>query len=109
MAEWQIKSGDSQFTAPDVETLRQWAKDGRVTQTDYVFNPILQQWMYARDLGELQAVISAQKARADKDKLNRMSWGLGCLGLFFSIFFWPAGVVLMAIAIVMAAIYHVKE
>ena len=56
MAEWQIKRGESQFAAPDLETLEAWARTGNVVQTDYVFNPILQQWMYAKDLGELQAV-----------------------------------------------------
>ena len=109
MAEWQIKRGESQFAAPDLETLQAWARSGNIVQTDYVFNPVLQQWMYAKDLGELQAVFGSHKIQAEKDNLNRMSWGLGCLGILVCFFFWPAGIVLLIIAIVMSAFYHVKK
>lgn len=54
MAEWQIKRNEEQFTAPDLDTLQQWAQQGRVARSDYVFNPTLQRWMYASELAELK-------------------------------------------------------
>jgi len=53
--------------------------------------------------------LGSQKAQAEKDNLNRMSWGLGCLGILGCFFFRPAGIVLLIIAVVMSAFYHVKK
>lgn len=60
MSAWKIKRDDTEFTAPDVATLRKWAAQGRVLPTDYVHNPILNQWMYAKDAQELTATFAAR-------------------------------------------------
>jgi len=54
-AEWKLKRGDEEYVVPNVAKLREWAVEGRVLKDDYVFNPVLGRWMYARELGELAA------------------------------------------------------
>ena len=51
--EWKIKRDDREFMAPDTATLQLWAKEGHVVATDYVLNPTLDRWMYAREVAEL--------------------------------------------------------
>jgi hypothetical protein len=53
VSEWKIKRGDSEFIAADDATLKQWARERRVIETDLVLHPVLERWMYARELGEL--------------------------------------------------------
>jgi hypothetical protein len=109
MAEWKIKRGDEEFSAADLETLKKWAKQGRVKPEDYVLNPVLEEWMYARDAAELEGIFSKQKDKSSASQLNRVSWLLGLLGLLMLVVFPPAGVVLLIIAVVTSAIYHVMR
>jgi hypothetical protein len=55
MAEWKIRRGDDEFTAPDTATLQRWVAEGRVVPTDYVLNPTLGRWMYVTEAAELSA------------------------------------------------------
>ena len=48
---------ETEDVAPDLATLQQRAKEGRIVSTDYVWNPILQRWMLAREAVELNGYI----------------------------------------------------
>jgi hypothetical protein len=109
MAEWKIRRGEDEFSAPDAATLQQWAASGNLAASDYVLNPILQQWMYARDLAELAGVFGMQAEQKRVSEMNRMSWGVGALGLLTLLVFPPAGVVLIIIALCMSAYATVKK
>ncbi len=45
------------YQAPDLESMRQWARDGRVLPADMVYSPKYQSWYRARDLRELRDVL----------------------------------------------------
>ncbi|MFN3202159.1 MAG: hypothetical protein ACE366_27395 [Bradymonadia bacterium] len=45
------------YQAPDLETLRRWAQDGRVLPTDMVYSPVYQSWYRAHDLRGLRDVL----------------------------------------------------
>lgn len=109
MAEWRIKRGDEQFVAPDLPTLQAWAKSQRVRPDDYVFNPTLQNWMYARDAAELQSIFAATLSRGAAEHYNKVSFGMGCLGVLLLFLFWPAGVIVLIIALILSALYYVKR
>lgn len=55
MPEWKVKRGEQEFTAASVGMLREWATSGRVLGADLVFHPVLERWMYAKELAELAA------------------------------------------------------
>lgn len=63
MSEWKIRRGEQEFPVPSLPTLKTWTVAGRVQRDDYVFNPILDRWMFAHELPEL-APIFASKAPA---------------------------------------------
>jgi hypothetical protein len=52
--EFIIRQAGQDFRAPDVATLRGWAREGRVPHDSYVFHPVLGRWAYARELAELE-------------------------------------------------------
>ncbi len=52
------------YQAPDLDTLRQWARDGRVLPTDMVYSPQFQNWYRARDLRQLKEVLPPPAAAA---------------------------------------------
>jgi len=58
MADWKLRRGDSEWPIESIAMLQEWARSGRVSTSDYVFNPILEKWMYAEDLKELEAVLT---------------------------------------------------
>lgn len=62
---WRIKRGDQEFVAASTAELQQWACAGNVVATDYVFNPVLERWMYATEVAEIKAALAgrAQYAR----------------------------------------------
>ena len=45
------------YQAPNLDTMRQWARDGRVLPSDMVYSPKYQSWYRARDLRELRDVL----------------------------------------------------
>jgi hypothetical protein len=109
MADWKVRRDKEEWPAPDAAMIRQWAELGKVLPSDYVYNPVLDKWMYAREVAEISGVFESKKARSDLENLNKSSMGLGCLGFLLLLLFWPAGVVVLIIAIAMSAWYHVKR
>jgi hypothetical protein len=49
-----IRQAGQDFRAPDVATLRVWARERRVLRDSYIFHPVLNRWSYARDMAELE-------------------------------------------------------
>lgn len=105
MPEWKIKRGDSEFTAENDEALQLWAKEGRLVESDYVFNPTLQKWMYARETAELAGAFSLKAQRGNKN----VGCSLGVLGLLLCLFFWPIGVIVAAAGVIIYGIAESKE
>lgn len=109
MGEWRLRRGDQEFPLRDNEMLKEWAASGRVNPDDYVYNPLLEKWMYACDLAELQEHFAKAKSKAEAAHLNQVSFGLGCLGFLLLFLFPPAGIIVLLIAIVMSAVYYLKR
>jgi len=101
---WLAKIDDKEYPVPSIATLRQWAKEGRLRPDHYVFNPTLQQWIYAKDTEELRGVWDAKAATAKSSSLNSISFSiffLGLLLLWFSRFF---GCSVMLVAIIVSIV-----
>ncbi|MEZ4434132.1 MAG: hypothetical protein R3F65_17140 [bacterium] len=64
MANYILRRDGRDYQAPDLETMRQWAQDGRVLPTDMVFSPRYQSWYRARDLRELRDVLPQAETAA---------------------------------------------
>jgi hypothetical protein len=78
---WEVKHGDTHYSCPDVETLKGDADFGRIRPEDYVLNPVLNHWIYAKDVVELQWIF-ASKVNARKSKqLNKTGFILGFVGV----------------------------
>ncbi|MCI0607294.1 hypothetical protein L0156_30310 [bacterium] len=67
---WTVQIEDEQYEAQDLDVLTQWIFEGRVHQNHYVYHPLLQRWMYVRELEELKNVFTVRhnvaKARSDQ-------------------------------------------
>lgn len=57
-----IRQAGQDFRAPDVATLRDWTREGRIVRDAYVFHPVLNRWAYARDLAELEDLFKNSQA-----------------------------------------------
>lgn len=58
---YKVKRGEVEYSAASLAELRQWALSGRVAPSDYVFNPTLGRWTYAREMQELRESFPAGK------------------------------------------------
>lgn len=58
--EWIVKIGETEYKTNSIDELCQWYRTGRVRPEHYVFNPILQRWLYAREVEELRGATGAQ-------------------------------------------------
>jgi hypothetical protein len=104
MSEWKLKRGNEEWPIADAEMLKQWATDGRVNADDYVFNPILEKWMYARDAVELAGVFEAKTQSVNR----KTGCSVSILGALLCLLFWPLGVIVLAIGLVMWGVAEAK-
>jgi hypothetical protein len=52
--EWKVRTDDDkEFVATDTATFRKWITEKRITPRHYVFHPVLQRWLYAREVEEV--------------------------------------------------------
>jgi HEAT repeat. len=70
MAGWKLRRGDSEWPVESIAILQEWARSGRVNRSDYVFNPILEKWMYAEEVIELRALIATTPTSPNQGGLN---------------------------------------
>lgn len=57
---WKTREPDGpEQTVGTLTTLKEWAAAGRITKTDYVWNPILQRWQLAMDTTELNGIVGS--------------------------------------------------
>jgi hypothetical protein len=106
--EWKIRKGADEYPCPDIPTLKLWAAEGRILKEDYVFNPILGQWLYARDVAEIQANFVEIKKQSQAQDLKKVAMALGILGVVFLVLSPPFGGLLILAAVICAVIHHVK-
>lgn len=106
---YRLKRGEEEFQVPSLERLREYARAGRVVDSDYVYNPVLERWMYARDMAELQGEFGAIARQRESKQGHKTAWTLFLLailcGLFVNTFL---GMVLGVVAVVVAALASAK-
>jgi len=106
---YRLKRGEAEFHVPGLDRLREYARSGRVVASDYVFNPVLERWMYARDMAELQGEFGSVERAKESKQGHRTAWLLFLLsilcGLLLNRF---VGVVLFVAAIVVAVMASQK-
>jgi hypothetical protein len=61
---WIWRRGDEQVASNSLNDLQSWARSGKIQPSDYVWNPILQKWMYARESEELRPFLGQQATEA---------------------------------------------
>lgn len=71
---WKVRRQDIEYSAANFEELLEWVRRGKVAPSDYVFNPVLERWMYASEVKELVFVPSSAPKRTSPI-------ALGCLVL----------------------------
>jgi hypothetical protein len=105
---WKVKRGQDEYPCPDTPTLKQWASQGLIAVDDYIFNPVLNQWLYARDVAEIQGVFGKQ-VKAEKAKTaQNAAIGFAIVGVLFLLIAPPLGVLCFIAAVVSAVIHHVQ-
>lgn len=53
--EWKWRAADGAESPAKLDQIQVWAKHGRVKPETYIFNPITNTWLYAKDVQELRA------------------------------------------------------
>ena len=89
MADWLVKIGDQEYRAQSIEEVKQWYREGRVTDTTYVFHPVQQRWMLPREIDELRGIAGSAAAApppaavqgGKKGLFRPMTCLIGCGGL----------------------------
>ena len=67
MARWLVTQGDHQFSANDLNELKELAKTGRVGAGDMVQPPGAADWLYASEVPELAALFPSDGGVEDDD------------------------------------------
>jgi hypothetical protein len=75
---------------------------------DYIFNPVLGQWLYARDVAEIQPNFVKVKNQGQAQDLKNIAIALGVLGAVFLVLSPPLGVLLVLGGAACAVMHHVK-
>lgn len=103
---WLTRVDGKETVSAGVAGLKELISHKRLKAEDYVYNPNLQKWIYAKDVEELRGSFSKQGA----SELNRMAWIFFLFSIVVGLFVSPsAGSVLFIIAIVLAVMYYVKR
>ena len=106
--EWKVLKEGQEYLCPDSVTLKEWAAAGRIQREDYIFNPILGQWLYARDVAEVQGSFAAIQKQGQAGQLKKIAIALGILGLVFLVMVPAFGCLLLIGAGVCGVMHHVK-
>jgi|SRR5581483_4697730 len=53
MEQWKLRRNNAEMPIGGTGELQQLVRDGKVLESDYVWNPILEKWLYARDVAEV--------------------------------------------------------
>lgn len=106
---WIVRRGDQEFPCESIDLLKQWTREGRVIREDYVYNPVLQQWLYARDAAELQPLFGRAQKVDEAKRLNGLGLAFGIGGILVSWVHPPFGVLLFVVGLVLTVGYYVKR
>jgi len=109
--DWKLKRGAEETAVDSVATLKQWAREGRIQRDDYVFNPVLEKWLYAKDTVEIQEPFSTKAKAKEAGRLNSLGLTFGIGGLLLALVpgLAPLGGLLLLIGIVLTIAYYVKR
>lgn len=64
--EWRVRIDGEEQVAENIEVLRDWFHFGKLRGDDIVYHPILEKWVYARTLSELEALTAPVVHRVNK-------------------------------------------
>lgn len=70
MAQWLVTQGDQQFSAQDLNELKQLARQGRLGPGDMVQPPGASDWLYATEIPELKGLFADTSGSIDDDDLD---------------------------------------
>jgi len=59
--EWMVRVGEKEYQAKSLDELKRWFETKFISPADYVYHPVLERWMYARELEELQPLMPQQQ------------------------------------------------
>jgi hypothetical protein len=118
---WILKRNEQDFQT-DIPTPKQWAAEGKVGADDYIYNPVLQKWLYAKDTAEIASAFTAVAARqATKEKakkasnLNMLGFAFGVPGMLIGMAtpiipqFMPFAILLIGLGVLFSIAYYVKR
>lgn len=103
MAQWIVRRGDRQHRAESLEQLQTWAREGRFHRDDYIYNPILERWLFAHETPEVAPLLPASPppprpaAPASTAQANRTSFGLFIAALLFAFLGYLTGAVMIRV------------
>ena len=104
---FQVKRGDAVFEAPDLATLKDWAKNKRIEADDLIYHPDLGKWQYGKDTVELNGLIGGKAG--ELARLNKLSWLLFLLSILLMFISPQLGGFLFFIAVAVAVFYPLKK
>ncbi len=77
MARWLVTDGDRQFSARDIEELKELAKRGEISSGSMIQPPGASDWLYATEVPELRGLARSRPTAADDDDEFTRSSGAG--------------------------------
>jgi hypothetical protein len=106
---YRLRRDETDYDVPNLETLREWARAGRIAPTDYVYNPTLERWVYARELGELEGELGALRRAESAKELNKAA--LACFIASLVTALWAPGLsgLLFLATVVLVIVHYAKR
>lgn len=98
---FKLRRGETDFDVPNLATLVEWARAGRVAPTDYVYNPTLERWVYAREMGELEGEFRAAATQQKSQDYRKYAFACFVAALVCALFAPSLSGILVLVAIVL--------
>jgi len=54
--EWIVRIGDREYRTAQIAELKRWYSEGRIQPDTVIFHPVLQRWLYPREVEELRGI-----------------------------------------------------
>lgn len=105
---YKLRRGETDYDVPNLETLREWARAGRVAPSDYVYNPTLERWAYARDLAELEGELRVATSQRKSQDYRKHALACFIAALVTAIWAPQLSGLLLLIAIVLLVVNYAR-
>ncbi len=100
---FKVRREDGDVDVHGVQELQRLYRTNKISPSDYIYNPTLDKWMYAKDFEELKELTGNEFQATLYNAIGLFS---GILGLVVALFSPETGLLLIGIGVLFSILYY---